>query len=70
MLPLWTGEVVGTMHIYGITSKELAGRIGIARAYLSRLLNAKNSTATAEKQIKEALKSMVEEKVNASEADY
>ena len=41
MLEKWTGEVVGTMHIYGISSKELAKRMNIAPQYLSVVLNGK-----------------------------
>lgn len=33
MLDKWTGEVVGTMHIYGISFTKLANQMGISNRY-------------------------------------
>lgn len=69
MLPIWTGEVVGTMHIYGITTKELAGRMGIDCTYLSALLHDRRKTATSQQRILETLQAMIIERTQAHE-DY
>lgn len=37
----WTGTVVGKMHQYGISEKELAIRCGYSAQYISMLLNGK-----------------------------
>lgn len=37
----WTGIVVGKMHQWGITEKELATRCGYTTQYVSMLLNGK-----------------------------
>lgn len=37
----WTAEVVGRMHMAGITGIELANEAGIANTYLSSVLHKK-----------------------------
>ena len=37
----WTGVVVGKMHQFGITNKELGDRCGYTTQYISMLLNGK-----------------------------
>ena len=44
----WTGIVVGKMHQWGITEKELAGRCGYTTQYISMLLNGKKRFQTEE----------------------
>ena len=41
MLETWTGEVVGRMHIAGISHRELADACGYANNYLSCVLHGK-----------------------------
>ena len=41
MLEPWTGEVVGRMHIAGISYRELADACGYANTYLSCVLHGK-----------------------------
>lgn len=65
MLEKWTGEVVGTMHIYGITSRQLAAKMGIKREYLSALLNCKRNIKSAESNIRTALMELIRERENA-----
>ena len=42
----WTGIVVGKMHQWGITEKELASRCGYTTQYISMLLNGKKQFQT------------------------
>lgn len=39
MPPKWTAEVVGQMHLLGITEKQLAERAGLCSSYLSEILH-------------------------------
>lgn len=61
MLEKWTGEVVGTMHIYGISSKELAKRMNIAPQYLSAVLNGKKKPNDIEFRTRQALNELMRE---------
>ena len=61
MLDKWTGEVVGTMHIYGITHRQLADRIGITNRYLSMLLNGKRKSQGCEGKVRAALMDLISE---------
>lgn len=62
MLEKWTGEVVGTMHIYGISFHELAAKAGITNRYLSALINGHRCTADSETRIRAALTELIEER--------
>lgn len=62
MLETWTGEIVGTMHIYGITFKELADKMHITNRYLSGILNCHKRTKNIEIRVRAALMELIEEK--------
>lgn len=66
MLEKWTGEVVGTMHIYGITHRQLADRIGITNRYLSMLLNGKRKSQGSEGRVRAALMDLINERSGES----
>lgn len=55
MLDSWIADVVGRMHIAGITSKRLAAECGYAESYLSTVLHGKKGNSTTQKNIVEAL---------------
>lgn len=57
----WTGEVVGTMHVAGITAKQLAHKMGINEKYLSALLNGRKTPKGAEDKCKAALSELLAE---------
>jgi hypothetical protein len=61
MLDKWTGEVVGTMHIYGISFTKLANQMGISNRYLSELLNSKRKPKDCEARIRAALMELIGE---------
>lgn len=42
----WTGIVVGKMHQWGVSEKELADRCGYTTQYVSMLLNGKKQFQT------------------------
>lgn len=45
---LWTAEVVGKMHRYGITQKQLAKRCWYTPSYISQVLNCKKEFSCEE----------------------
>lgn len=55
----WTGEVIGTMHVYNISFMELAEVIGWNDKYLSMVLNGHRTPKKAEQKIKAALAEMI-----------
>ncbi len=59
MLPKWTGEIKGTMHIHEISMQELADEMGISKTFLSALLHGKRSTKDAEFRIRNAMMAII-----------
>ena len=55
MIGEWTAEVVGRMHLAGITGKQLAEECGITNSYLSTVLHGKKGDATTKQRILAAL---------------
>jgi len=51
----WTADLIGEMHIRGVTSKQLAREIGWNPKYLSAVLNGRREPKMAECQLKNAL---------------
>ena len=66
MLDKWTGEVTGTMHIYGISHKQLAEKMGITNRYLSAILNGHRKAKGCEERTRNALIELIEEVSNAA----
>lgn len=60
MLDRWTGEVVGTAFLYGISTKELAAEAGMTYQMLSRYLHCHVKTPSAEPRIRSALMRCIE----------
>lgn len=57
----WTGDVVGAMHVAGITAKQLAHKMGVNEKYLSAVLNSKKNPKGAEDKCKAALSELLTE---------
>ena len=55
----WTADVIGKMHIYGITAKALAKEIGWHEKYLSAIMNGHKEPKGAEVTCKEALQRLI-----------
>ena len=58
---MWTGDAVALMHIYGITSLQLANKLGWNPKYLSTVLNCKRKPKNAETTVMSALNDMIAE---------
>lgn len=48
----WTADVVGRMHLYGITQSELAKKCNYTPQYINQILNCKKSFSSDELKIK------------------
>ena len=55
MPALWTAEIIGEMHLKGVTHKRLAESVGWHPKYLSAVLNGKKTPAGAEGKLRSAL---------------
>ena len=58
----WTGELVGKMHIYSVSYRELADRIGCSNKWLSMVINGHRSPKNAEQRFNAALDELIKEK--------
>lgn len=58
----WTGRIVGEIHNYGLTAKELAREIGWNDKYLSQVLNSENPPKDAERKLTDAMNRLIERK--------
>lgn len=58
----WTGELIGKMHNAGVTSRELAERLGYSRGYISMLLNSKRGKPNAQEELEAAFAEILKEK--------
>ncbi len=55
MLDSWIADVVGRMHVAGITGKKLAAECGFTESYLSTVLHGKKGDSTTQKKVVDAL---------------
>lgn len=56
----WTAEVIGKMHLAGVTAKQLAAEVGWNPKYLSVVLNGHKEPKGAEQKLKAALDHLVQ----------
>lgn len=68
MLDHWIADVVGRMHIAGITGKQLAAECEYTESYLSTVLHGKKGDSNTRVRILDAL-ARLEEKVGANTDD-
>lgn len=54
----WTADIVGEMHLKGISGKQLAAAVGWHPKYLSQVLNSPNPPKGAEEKLRKALSSI------------
>lgn len=52
----WTAEIVGEMHLKGVTAKRLAAEVGWNPKYLSQVLNGRVTPKGAEEKLRTALR--------------
>lgn len=58
----WTGDLIGKMHNYRITRKQLAEHLGLNEKYVLHILNGRCSPENAEKRFEEALDELIAQK--------
>ena len=58
----WTADLIGKMHLYGISSIQLATAVGWNAKYLSTVLNGHKSPSMAEGKLRDALETLITEK--------
>ena len=51
----WTGDVVRSLHLYGLTRNDLAKEMGVSAAWVTRVLNGKGRAVRSKEQMLEAL---------------
>ena len=55
----WTADIVGKMHIYGITAKKLAEHLNYNPKYVSVVLNGKREPKNAEQIFRKGLDELI-----------
>lgn len=59
MIEKWMADVVGEMHLYGISRERLASEVGWHKSYLSSVLNGHEQSAVAEAKLRDAIQRIV-----------
>lgn len=55
----WTAELVGEMHLNGVSKKQLAEQLNVTPEYVSMVLNGHRDPKGAEVRFKEAVKELI-----------
>ena len=55
----WTADLIGRMHLHGITAKQLADNVGWNPKYLSTVLNGHRNPKNAELILNKALDELI-----------
>lgn len=58
----WTAQLIGEMHLNGITKKQLAEEAGIRPEYVSMLLNGRREPRNAERMLRNAFERLLDKK--------
>lgn len=58
----WTAEIIGEMHLYRISKKSLAERLGMTPEYISMVLNGHRDPPEAEGRFRKAVAEIIEER--------
>lgn len=58
----WTANLLGEMHLAGVTAKQLAAEAGWHEKYLSAVLNGHREPKNAEQTLRAALARLVDKK--------
>ena len=61
----WTAQIVGEMHLFGITGKMLAAELDWNPKYLSQVLNSSDPPKGAEEKVRNALERVKESSLAA-----
>lgn len=60
----WTADLIGEMHLNGVTAKQLAEEVGWNPKYLSVVLNGHRNPKGAEQTLRSALSRLIAERPN------
>lgn len=55
----WTGQLIGEMHLNGITAKQLATEAGYTAEYISMVLNGHRQPKNAEQILRAAFDRLI-----------
>lgn len=55
----WTADVIGEMHLNGISKRELAAEMGVTPEYISMVLNGHREPKNAEQTVRDALARLI-----------
>ena len=58
----WTADVVGRMHLFRISKRELADQAGVTPEYVSMVLNGHREPKGAKERFNTALERLITEK--------
>ncbi len=64
----WTAEIIGKMHLAGVTMKQLAAEAGWHEKYLSAVLHGHRNPKGAEEKLRSALARLTGETNGKEEA--
>ena len=59
MKDLWTGELVGQMHVAEVTLDDLAAEMGVSKGYVSMILNGIKKPPNAKGRLNDAFDSIL-----------
>lgn len=65
----WTADLLGEMHLAGVTAKQLASEVGWNPKYLSVVLNGHKEPKGAEEKLRTALKRLLSEQDHSNTSD-
>ena len=65
MIAQWTGDVIGEMHVAGVSMQRLADEVGWNVKYLSAVLNCRREPKGAEEKVRAALAAVVGKEASA-----
>lgn len=55
----WTAEIIGKMHLHGITAVQLAAEVDWHPKYLSAVLNGRKDPSGAEDKVRNAIDRLI-----------
>lgn len=64
MKELWTGELIGRMHVHDITYDDLATEVGWVKSYVSMILNGQRSPTGAREKLETAVDAIIQRQVS------
>lgn len=65
----WTADLVGEMHLAGVTAKQLAAAAGWHEKYFSAVINGHREPKNAEKTLRFALDQLIAKRQKDNGAD-